>query len=48
MYAGLISGLDHLNESGFLQDVWNLLLPYFTTEGHEEFKLFIKNILLHS
>ena len=48
MHARLISGPDHLKQEDFLQDVWNLLMPYFTREGHEEFKLLFKNTLLHS
>ncbi len=47
MHARLISGLDHLNEEDFLQDVWNLLMPYFTAEGQEEFQLLYKNIMLN-
>ena len=39
MHARLISGLDHLDEEDFLQDVWNLLRPYFTEEGRQEFQL---------
>ncbi len=47
MHARLISGLDHLNEEDFLQDVWNLLLPYFTEEGLQEFKALYQNTMLH-
>jgi len=39
MHARLISGLDHLNEEYFLEDIWNLLMPYFTEEGQQEFQL---------
>ena len=39
MYARLISGLDHLKEEDFLRDVWNLLIPYFTEEGLQEFEV---------
>lgn len=39
MHARLITGLDHLHEEDFLQDVWNLLMPHFTEEGRQEFQL---------
>lgn len=48
MHGRLISGLDHLNEEDFLQDIWNLLMPYFTEEGQEEFQLLCQNTMLHS
>ena len=37
IHARQISGLDHEKEGDFLQDIWNLLVPYFTEEGHKEF-----------
>ena len=43
MYAHKISGGDHLNEEDFLQDLWSLILPYFTKEGHKEYKLLYEN-----
>ena len=43
MHARLISGLDHLKEEDFLQDVWNLLSPYFTEDGSKEFQELCKN-----
>ncbi len=43
MYARKISGGDHLNEGDFLQDLWSLMIPYFTEEGHQEFKLLYEN-----
>lgn len=48
MHARLISGLDHLNEEDFLHDVWNLLIPYFTEEGRQEFQLLSQNTMLNS
>lgn len=48
MHARLISGLDPLNEEDFLQDIWNLLMPYFTEEGQQEFQLLCNNTMLHS
>ncbi len=48
MHARLISGLDHLNKEDFLQDVWNLLMLYFTEEGKQEFQLLIQNTKLNS
>lgn len=39
MHARLISGLDYLDEAAFLQDVWNLLRPYFTEQGEQEYEL---------
>ena len=48
MHARLISGLDHLNEEDFLQDVWNLLMLYFTEEGKQEFQLLSQNTKLNS
>lgn len=48
MHARLISGFDHLKEEDFLQDVWNLLMPYFTEEGSKEFQVLSKNRMLHS
>lgn len=48
MHARLISGLDHLNEEDFLQTVWNLLEPYFTEEGQQEFQLLGQNTMLDS
>jgi len=48
MHARLINDLDHLNEEDFLQNVWNLLIPYFTEEGHQEFQLLCQNTKLHS
>lgn len=47
IHARLISGLDHLNEEDFLQDVWNLLMPYFTAEGEEEFQLLGQHTTLY-
>ena len=47
MHARLISGLDHLHEEDFLQDVWNLLRPYFTEEGEQEFQLLCQHTTLH-
>lgn len=38
MYARKISGGAHLNENDFLQDLWSLMVPYFTEEGLQEFK----------
>jgi len=38
MHARQISGFNHLNEDDFLQEVWNLLIPYFTEEGKQEFE----------
>ena len=43
MYARKISGGDHLNENDFLQDLWSLMMPYFTEEGHQEFKQLYEN-----
>ena len=43
MYARQISGLDHFIEEDFIQDLWSLMVPYFTEEGHQEFKLLNKN-----
>lgn len=43
MYARKISGGDHLNEEDFLQDLWSLIIPYFTKEGDREFKLLYEN-----
>ena len=48
MHARLISSLDHLHGEDFLQDVWNLLTPYFTEEGQQEFQLLCKNTMLRS
>jgi AcrR family transcriptional regulator len=48
IHARLISGLDHLNEEDFLQDIWNLLAPYFTSEGEQEFGLLCQTTMLHS
>ena len=39
MYARQISGSDHLSENDFLQDLWSLMIPYFTEEGKQEFKM---------
>ena len=44
MYARKISGGDLLNEDDFLQDLWSLMIPYFTEEGKQEFKLLYENI----
>lgn len=46
MYARQISGADHLNENDFLQDLWSLMIPYFTEEGLQEFKLLYDNTAL--
>lgn len=48
MHARLISGLDHLHEEDFLRDVWNLLVPYFTEEGQQEFQLLYQTTTWHS
>ncbi len=48
MHARLISGLDHLNKEDFMKDVWNLLMPYFSEEGHQEFLILNQNTTLHS
>ena len=48
IHARLISGLDHLNEEDFLQDVWNLLMPYFTEQGLQEFRVLWQNTMLQS
>jgi hypothetical protein len=48
MHARLISRLDHLKEEDFLQDVWNLLMPYFTGEGLEEYLLLSQNTTLQA
>ncbi len=45
MHARMMSGLDHLNEEDFLLDVWNLLIPYFTGEGQQEFQLLRQNAI---
>ena len=37
-----------LNEEEFLQDLWNLLAPYFTEEGRQEFELLRQHTMLHS
>ncbi len=47
MHARLITGLDHLQEEDFLQDVWNLLMPYFTEEGQQEFRMLCEQTKLH-
>ena len=47
MHARLISGLDHLCEEDFLQDVWNLLMPHFTEEGQQEFRMLCEQTKLH-
>lgn len=48
MHARLISGLDHLNEEDFLNDVWSLLMPYFTEAGQQEYQLLCQHAALHS
>lgn len=47
IHGRLISGRDHLNEEAFLQDLWNLMIPYFTEEGKEEFHVLCQNTILH-
>ncbi len=46
MYARKISGLDHTSEEDFIQDIWSLMMPYFTEEGRKEFKLLYENITM--
>jgi AcrR family transcriptional regulator len=48
MHARLVSGLDHLNEEDFLQDVWNIWAPYLTENGQQEFLLLGRNTAAHS
>ena len=48
MHARLISGFDHLNEEDFSQDVWNLLIPYFTEQGQQEYQLLCEHNSLHT
>ena len=47
MYAREISGLDHNNEGDFLGDLWSLMMPWFTDEGRQEFKLLYENTTLY-
>lgn len=48
MHARQISGLDHFNEPDFLQDIWNVLLPYFTEQGRLEFQVIYQNTNQHT
>lgn len=43
MYARKISGFDHTSEGDFIQDIWALMTPWFTEEGHQEYKLLFEN-----
>ena len=43
MYARKISGLDHTAEEDFMQDIWSLMMPWFTEEGRQEYKLLSEN-----
>ncbi len=43
MYACKISGADHLNQNNFTQDLWSLMIPYFTEEGEAEMKMLNQN-----
>ncbi len=38
MYARQIIGLDYTIAGGFIHDIWQLMAPYFTKEGQQEFK----------
>ncbi len=46
MYARKISGLDYNAEENFIQDIWSLMMPYFTEEGQQEFKHLCENTTL--
>lgn len=43
MYARQIKGLDHLNETDFITDMWLLMKPYLTNEAQEELKMLSTN-----
>ncbi len=46
MYARKICGLDFDSEENFIQDIWSLMMPYFTEEGQQEFKYLCENTTL--
>ena len=39
IYARQIKGPDPLNEDAFITDLWSLLVPYLTSEAHEELNM---------
>lgn len=43
MYYRQVTNLDHLNEEDFVQDLWSLLMPYFSEEGLNEFRTMAQN-----
>ncbi len=43
MYARQISGDEYTNEQDFIQDLWSLMMPYFTDEGQQEYNLLFEN-----
>jgi len=48
MHSRLISNQGHLDEEDFSQDAWNLLIPYFTKEGEEEYQLLCEQHAIRS
>lgn len=43
MYARYTSGLDHLKEDDFMQDIWGIMLPYMTEEARGELNMLCRN-----
>lgn len=43
MYYRQVTSLDHLSEEDFVQDLWSLLMPYFSAEGLNEFQTLAQN-----
>ncbi len=46
MYYRQVTNLDHLSEEDFVQDLWSLLIPYFSAEGAGEFKTLSQDALI--